>query len=154
MKTQMSLSVLLLITGLFIHYKGSAQEHSVESIVDKQLAAYNAHDIDKFISCYSKDVVTFMFPDKRYRHLSARITTLGKGIEKLRKTYTQMFAMTPNIKAEVTSRIIQGNYVIDKEKLTGIPRPPNDTSRKDITATAIYEIKDGLITKVWFINGD
>jgi hypothetical protein len=114
-------------------------QNQIEKIVDKQLAAYNAHDIETFLSCYSKDATTYIFPNKK----------MDEGHEALRKEYSEMFEAIPGLKAEVISRIVEGNFVIDKEKLTGYPAPHKDLV---VYATAIYEIKDGLIKQVWFIN--
>lgn len=113
-------------------------QSQMEKIVDKQLAAYNTHDIEAFVSCYSKDVTAYIFPNKKFE----------KGIKAFRKSYSEMFKAIPQLKAEVVNRIVEGNYVIDKEKLTGFPGKETET----ITATAIYEIKDGLIKQVWFVN--
>lgn len=113
-------------------------ETKPESIVDKQLAAYNAHDVETFLSFYSKDAITYIFPNKK----------MDEGHEALRKEYSEMFKEMPGLKAEVVNRIVDGNYVIDKEKLTGYPAPHKDLV---VYATAIYEIKDGLIKQVWFI---
>lgn len=91
-------------------------QNQIEKIVDKQLAAYNAHDIETFLSCYSKDATTYTFPNKK----------MDEGHEALRKEYSEMFEAIPRLKAEVVSRIVEGNFVIDKEKLTGYPAPHKD----------------------------
>jgi len=43
------------------------------------------------------------------------------------------------------NRIVQGDTVIDRERVTGFGDKP-------LEATAIYKVKDGKIVKVYFIQ--
>jgi hypothetical protein len=56
-----------------------------------------------------------------------------------------MFKQFTKNYAALRGRIVQGSYVIDKEFVTG------REGQKDFEATAIYEVKNGLIVKVWFL---
>jgi len=56
--------------------------------------------------------------------------------------YTQRFA-SPNLHAEILSRIVMGNKVIDHERVVGIGEQP-------LEAVAVYEVVGGLIKSVWF----
>ncbi|HSW82906.1 MAG TPA: hypothetical protein VLH12_05490, partial [Usitatibacter sp.] len=49
----------------------------------------------------------------------------------------------PNLHAEILSRIVMGNKVIDHERVSGIGEKP-------LEAVAVYEVADGLIKTVWF----
>jgi hypothetical protein len=71
-------------------------------------------------------------------------TLIGKGKEAMRNTYTKMFEETPNLHCELKGRIVQGNVVIDKERVR--------FGDKFIEATAIYHIENGKIQKVYFIQ--
>jgi hypothetical protein len=51
------------------------------------------------------------------------------------------------VQATITHRTVYGNMVIDDEALTGI------LPGRDVYATAIYEVVDGLINQVWFVKG-
>jgi imidazolonepropionase-like amidohydrolase len=106
-------------------------------IVQRQLNAYNARDLDAFIATYRPDARLYAFPDR----LEA------EGHAAMRRIYGQMFANLPDLHAEVPRRIVAGNHVIDQEVVTGLPG--GETMR----ATAIYEVQDGLIARVWFIEG-
>jgi hypothetical protein len=66
----------------------------------------------------------------------------------MRREYELLFAENPALHAQVPRRIIVGNHVIDEEVVTGLP------GGNTIRATAIYEVLDGLISRVWFIGGD
>lgn len=106
-------------------------------VVQRQLNAYNAHDIDAFIATYHPDARLYEYPDRQR----------AQGHEVMRGIYGPRFADRPALHARVPRRIAMGDYVIDEEVVTGLPNGAT------ATATAIYEVKDGLITRVWFIDG-
>lgn len=105
------------------------------ALVQRQLNAYNAGNIDAFLEPYSDDVEIFDFPNK----LSL------KGKEAMRKRYGEMFGKFPDLHCEIKGRIIQGDVVIDKESVTGV-------GANKIEATAVYQIQQGKIAKVYFIR--
>lgn len=107
-------------------------------IVQRQLNAYNARDLEAFISTYHPDVRLYDFPDKLVR----------EGHAALRQVYGRMFQQMPDLHARVQRRIAMGNHIIDEEIVTGLPEG------RTLSATAIYEVRDGLISRVWFIDGD
>jgi hypothetical protein len=63
----------------------------------------------------------------------------------MRKSYSAMFEKTPDLHCEIKSRIINGNFIIDKESVSGMQK------NGKVEATAIYEIKDNKISKVYFL---
>jgi hypothetical protein len=63
----------------------------------------------------------------------------------MRKTYEKLFKNAPDLHCEIKQRIINLNSVIDKESVSGM-RPG-----QKVEATAIYEIKDHKISKVYFL---
>ena len=110
-----------------------------EAIVQKQLEAYNARDIDAFVATYADGVQLFELPDK----------LLMRGHAELRERYTKTFA-DPRLHAEIVNRIVVGNTVIDHERVrVTFPEGPGT-----IEAVAIYEVRDGKIATVWFRAGE
>mgnify|MGYP003625474234 FL=1 len=105
-----------------------------EIIVQKQLDAYNFRDINAFLSFYAENVKIY--------NLSGRLRT--DGIEKMRLSYSDYFESTVDLNCVVKNRIVIGNKVIDKEYITA----NGDT----FSAVAIYEVANGKIAKVTFIN--
>lgn len=81
-----------------------------ELLVQQQLNAYNARNIEAFLEPYSDDVEIYTFPN----------TLISKGKDEMRKSYTQMFAKMSNLHCELKGRIIQGNIVIDRESVSGM----------------------------------
>jgi imidazolonepropionase-like amidohydrolase len=106
-----------------------------EILVQQQLNAYNARNIDAFVAPYSDSVELYMFPDK----------LIGKGKADMYKEYGGMFQRVKELHCEVTERIIQGNIIIDHESVTGFGPNP-------FKAIAIYTIEKGKIQKVHFIQ--
>ncbi len=109
-------------------------EASPRAIVQKQLDDYNNRDIEAFISNFSNTVEIFNYPNQ----------LIGKGQLKLREMYEGFFKSTPDLNCELKNRIVLGNKVIDEEFLT--------INGQNYSAIAIYEIANGKIAKVTFIQ--
>jgi len=104
-----------------------------DALVQQQLNAYNAHNLEAFLATYSDDIQLYDFPDKQ----------VCKGKEQMRKIFS-FLNNSPNLHAEIKKRIIQGNNVIDEEVDTGV----GDVS----TATAVYRVENGKIRSVYFVH--
>ncbi len=107
-----------------------------EDVVQQQVNAYNARDIDAFLATYSPRIKIFDHPD----------SLLWSGLEEMRNVYTHRFESAPQLHCEIINRIVFGNFVIDREKVTGLP------DDQVINAVAIYEVQEGLIQQVWFLR--
>lgn len=105
------------------------------ALVQRQLNAYNARNVEAFLEPYSDDVELYNFPDK----------LISKGKESMRKGYDDLFKKVPELHCEIKARSIQGSYIIDKESVTGF-------GNRKLEATAIYYISSGKIQKVYFIE--
>jgi hypothetical protein len=107
---------------------------SAKSPVQAQFEAYNAHDIEAFMSCFSDDF-------KGYRMPTESPSTTGK--DALREFYVNNRFNNPELKAELISRIVLGNKVFDHELIYGLSPEPLETM-------AVFEVKDDLISTAWF----
>ena len=105
-----------------------------EDLAQRQLNAYNFRNIDAFLEPYADDVEVYTFPN----------TLQFKGKEAMRKGYTPMFENTPNLHCELVNRIVQGNTVMDHERV--------QMGNKIVEAVAIYQIENNKIKKVYFIK--
>ena len=105
------------------------------ALVQRQLNAYNARDLEAFLEPYANDV-------ELYDYTTGKL--LGKGKDNMRKNYA-FFKQVPDLHCEIKARIIQGNIIIDKEIVTGSGGPAME-------ATAIYHIEGNKIKKVYFIE--
>ncbi len=105
-----------------------------EVLAQRQLNAYNLRNLEAFLEPYAEDVEIYNYPDE--------LVYTGK--ETMRKNYGPMFTNTPNLHCELLGRIVQGNVVIDKERV--------QFGNTILQATAIYHIENGKIKKVFFIR--
>ena len=108
---------------------------SPESVVDAQLAAYNKRDLEAFLSYYTDDAVLAKHPDQ--------VTQTGKA--EMRTRYERPFS-NKNVRADIVKRITFGRFVIDHERITAPP------AKGELEAIAVYEVKDGKIIRVTFLE--
>ncbi len=105
----------------------------VEAVVQEQLEAYNAKDIDAFAKTFTEDIKAFDYPN----------TQTFEGQEKLRAMFTGFFT-TPDLHSEIKKRMVIGNIVIDEEFVTA--------NGDSFGAVAIYEVINGKIASMYFIQ--
>ena len=86
------------------------------------------------MATYTEDIKLYNYPEQ----------LRTEGAEAMRKSYKDFFDRTPDLKALIKDRIVIGNKVIDHEHVT-----INGNLYK---AVAIYEIENGKIKKVTFIQ--
>jgi hypothetical protein len=103
-------------------------------VVQRQVEAYNARDLDRFVASYSDTIVIFRMP-------STEPVISGK-IE-LAKFYAEQRFNLSGLRAEIVNRIVLGNKVIDHERVWGVRQGP-------IEIAAVYEVAGKLIKRVWF----
>lgn len=77
-------------------------------IVQQQVNAYNARDLEAFIATYSPNIKIYTFPD----------TLRSSGHAEMRKSYGEFFQKTPSLHCEIVNRMVQGNFVIDHERVS------------------------------------
>ena len=100
------------------------------TLVQRQLDAYNARDLDAVLATYAPDARQFAHP----------ATLLAVSAADMRERMAQRFA-EPNLHARLLQRVVMGNIVIDHEEVTRTF--PEGAGRVDMVA--IYEVVDGKI---------
>ncbi len=105
-------------------------------VVQRQVDAYNARDIDAFLSFYAEDV-------ELMRHPSGEV--FAHGLDQMRETYSAMFEASPELDCTIMNRTVSNGYVVDHELVTGMRGGP------PVRAVAIYEVEGDLIQRVWFL---
>ena len=127
----------LALTAVLAVYASPPTDITPELLVQKQVDAYNAHDLDAFVACHGAAI--------EFRTMDGKVNP-EKGLAALRRGYEDLFKRFPKLKVTVLKRISQGPFVIDQQQAEGMgPKP--------ITVTAIYETSQGKIIRVWFIQG-
>lgn len=107
---------------------------SPEAIVQRQVNAYNARNLDAFLATYADDVEI----------IDSKGSVVMRGHEQMRKGYTGLFTKNTDLHCEIEERIVINNKVIDKEKVR--------VGGKFMNGVALYEVEGGKIKKVTFIN--
>ena len=103
-------------------------------IAAAQLDAYNAQDLDRYVSYFTEDCLV--------SGLNGTPTETSRDAIKAR--YAKAFAQFPQNKAELKNRIAVGNTVVDHELVIRSP------GGEQFEIIAIYTFRDGLIARVDF----
>jgi len=107
-----------------------------QSVVQRQLDAYNARDLARFVAEYAQDVQIYRLPATQ-----ASI----QGRQALADYYAAERFNRPELHAHVAGRLVVGNKVIDHEQITGL-------TDGVLELAAIYEVVGGKIQTVWFVS--
>ena len=102
-----------------------------------QLDAYNNRDIEDFCRWYTDDVQLITLENNE---------VFCNGKIAMRERYSKMFENMPLLHCELLNRVVCGDFAFDEESVTGLV---SDTA---VHAVAIYEVRNGLIAKAWFVR--
>ena len=105
------------------------------TLVQRQMNALNARNLNAFMEPYADDVELYTFPNKQ----------IAKGKIEMSKMYASLFEKMPNLHCQIINRIVQGNIIIDNERITGLGDKP-------LESTGIFYIEEKKIRKVYFIQ--
>lgn len=106
----------------------------------RQLAAYNAQDIDGFCACFHRDVCV----------LDAEGNRTLQGEAAFRSRYLAMFTAHTDVFAEVTQRIVLGAHVVEFERWSRVERATGIRHEGEVIVR--YTERDGLIRWVEFLR--
>lgn len=109
-----------------------------EQLVQGQLEAYNAHDLDAFLRFFSEKVAVIRPPASK---------PVLQGKAEFAEFYRKERFCVPTLHAAVSNRMVLGNKVIDHEHITGLGPEPFEVA-------VVYEIRDGLIQTLWSFGAD
>ncbi|MGI1969249.1 nuclear transport factor 2 family protein [Shewanella baltica] len=104
-----------------------------EALVQAQLEAYNQRDLATFVAQFSDDVCI-------YRPPATAPVIQGKAA--FRDFYQNERFNLPNLRAEIVSRMVVGNKVVDHERISGIRDEPFEVM-------VVFEVNNGLIQAMW-----
>jgi hypothetical protein len=111
---------------------------SPETIVQNQLNAYNAKDLDAWLATYADDAKQFALGGE----------LLAAGHAAIRARTAPRFS-EPNLFAKLLSRTVIGNVVIDHEEVTRtFPEGPGH-----VELVCIYQVAHGKIQSATFNIG-
>ena len=108
------------------------------ALVQRQLDAYNARDIDALMATYAEDVQHFEFPS----------TLVATGAAQVRERLSVRM-QEPNLYARLLGRIVLDNLVIDHEIVTrDFPE-----GLGTVELIGMYEVQGERIVRAWFKIG-
>jgi putative hydrolase of HD superfamily len=109
------------------------------AVVQAQLDAYNAKDIDALLATYAPDAEQYVLHGE----------LLARGHEQMRARFLARFA-EPDLHARLLSRTVTGNVVADLELIERtFPEGPGT-----IEMLCLYEVAGGRIRKASFVTGE
>ena len=109
-----------------------------EAVVQRQLEAYNAKDVDALLATYAPDAEQYAIDGER----------LARGHAEMRARFLARFA-EPDLHARLLSRKVVDAFVLDHEVITrNLPE-----GRGTLEMVCIYEVRDGLIRRATFVSG-
>lgn len=108
-----------------------------EAVVAAQLEAFNARDIEAFVRCYAPDAQILRFPSG---------DLIAEGHAEIRQRWGHLFGEDPDLQARVAARMVSEGFMIDDERAFIRGRPDD--------GIVIYEVRDGLIRRCWFVVPD
>ena len=109
------------------------------AVVQAQLDAFNARDLDALMATYAPDA----------RQFALHGDLLAAGHDQIRPRYAQRF-QEPDLHARLLSRTVLGNFVTDLEIVTrNFPE-----GKGTVEMLCVYEVVDGRIVRASFATGE
>ena len=109
---------------------------SSADIVQRQLDAYNAQDLEAFCAFYAPDAVLAAYGSEPHT----------VGLEAIRERHRGLFAQFPGNRAELLNRIVVGANVIDHERVL------RASGGETFEVSPIYTLAGGKIARVDFVR--
>ncbi len=107
------------------------------AVVQRQLNAYNARDLDALLAAYAPDAELYDHP----------ATLLARGTAELQPRFAARFT-EPNLHATLLHRLVCGNKVFDHERVTRtFPEGPGE-----LEVVMVYEVAGDRIAKSWSVG--
>ena len=111
---------------------------SPAEVIDRVVAATNAHDLDRLVACFAPDYVneTPVHPARGF-----------VGREQVRRNWAQLFGAMPDLQCEVTARAVDGDRVWSEWEMRGT-RP--DGSPHLMRGINLFRVSDDVVQAVRF----
>lgn len=111
------------------------EEVAVLNVVALRIAAYNAHNIESFVTAHAENVQIYEFPEKK----------VGEGRAHLKRIFEPQFARGAGL-IQVKGQFVIGDKVVSQELVT-----VDNVSERII---AIYTVENGVIHSVRLIESE
>jgi imidazolonepropionase-like amidohydrolase len=118
--------------GGVMYAAASLAPDSAADVVQRQVNAFNAHNLDALLATYAEDVKLYDFPDQ----------LLATGRAALRAHYEKQLGPDSKAHWEIRKRLVAGNVIIDEVRWTG------RADGKNSEGVGIYQVRNGLIQSI------
>ena len=105
-------------------------------VVQAQVDAYNAHDLDQFLACYADDATLYDLSGKQ---------PVVHGRSAMREIYSFLERVPDGFQVDILDRLVSDAIIVDTERFVGLPEGVQWPD-----AVAVYEVRNGKIQNVWF----
>jgi hypothetical protein len=116
----------------------STFSQTADQVVQQQLEAYNARNIDSFMTCFHPDITFWTLGED---------APSAQGFEAVKTVFSELFKLSPDLHSTVLNRSVIGSKVIDYERIQG-----RKGVKTDVLLVMIYEVKDGKIWRAWAVR--
>ncbi len=132
MKPKIATAIVVIISMCCLG--AGASRDKTTDLMEKQFAAWNAHDADKLASFYTDDVI--------YEDVAFGLKAHGHA--ELRKMAADFFASVPDLKLEVVSNASMGNRGSVEWVFSGTDVGLYKTGKKfSVRGASVYELRGG-----------
>jgi len=107
-------------------------------VVDAQIEAYQAKDVERFLASYAEDASVVLFDG----------TPMFADKQVMREQYGRLFADSPGLHLTIAKRMSAGAFVVDEEHLSGVHFAGMPT---EMTALSVYRVTDGKIARLMLL---
>jgi hypothetical protein len=111
---------------------------SAVDIIEEQLAAFNARDLERFVVCFTDD----------FELADAHGNVIAQRHAGIRAVYGQLFAQSPQLHVDVRNRIHAGDWTVDHEHVTGFVMAGFPEENDVLVA---HHVADGRINRSLFL---
>ncbi len=108
-----------------------------EAVAQALVDAINAHDLNAVLRTYAPDSVARRLPGGE---------EFLRGQANIRAKFVTLLEKNPGIYIDIVGRIVHGDFVVDREKVTGLAGGAAPSY-----GAVVYEIRDGLIRNEWYL---
>jgi hypothetical protein len=105
-------------------------------VVDSMTAAWNAGDAETYSA--------YLHPNVIVQQINAAVDG-PTGRDAMAKSSADFFEREPDAKIEIVSRLLDGRYVIERERMVGLK------SGTTFWTTVVYEVRGQLVAHMWII---
>jgi hypothetical protein len=111
---------------------------SPEAVVQRQLEAYNARDLARFLACFSERIEVYRPPE---------VEPVMVGKATFGAFYAGQRFNREGLHAELLDRIVLGTRVIDHERIVGV-------GERALELAVVYAVAEGLIQTMHVFAAD